>query len=63
MFNEMKNLTSAGVGLTHYELLTFENGEMFLVMLTPEKVNGEYKIEDVVIVPNEMKEIFDNALR
>ena len=31
---------------------------MLLVMLTSEKVNGEYKIEDVVIVLSEMKERF-----
>lgn len=62
-FNEMKNLISAGTGFTHYELLTFKNGEMLLVMLTPEKVNGKYKIEDVVIVPSEMKEIFNSTKR
>lgn len=57
-FDEMKNKTTAVAGYIHYELITFENGEMLLVRLTPEKVNGEYKIEDVIIVPNEMKEIF-----
>ena len=57
-FDDMKNITTAVTGYTHYELLTFENGEMLLVRFTPEKVNGEYKIEDVIIVPNEMKEIF-----
>lgn len=57
-FDEMKNITTAGTGHTHYQLLTFGNGEMLLVMLTPEKINGEYKIEDVIIVPNEMKGIF-----
>lgn len=49
---------TAGTQYTHYELLTFENDEMLLVRLTPEKVNGEYKIEDVVIVTSKMKEIF-----
>ena len=57
-FNEMQNITTAKTEYTHYQLLTFENGEMLLVRLTPEKVNGEYKIEDITIVPNEMNEIF-----
>jgi len=58
MFNEIKNLTTAGSSYANYVLVTFENGEMLLVRLSPEKVNGEYKIEDVIIVPDEMKEMF-----
>lgn len=57
-FGDMKNITTAVTEYIHYELLTFENGEMMLVRLAPEKVNGEYKIENVIIVPNDMKEIF-----
>ena len=57
-FDEMRNITTAETGYTHYELLTFENGEMLLVRLSPEKINGEYKIEDVTIVPDKMKELY-----
>lgn len=59
-FSKLKKLTTAGTDFKHYELLTFTNGEMFLVRLTPEKVNGEYKIEDVIIVPEEMKKLFND---
>lgn len=61
-FVKMQGLTTAGTDFITYELLTFTNGEMFLVRLTPEKVNGEYKIEDVIIVPDNMKEIFKDRI-
>jgi hypothetical protein len=57
-FNELKKLTTAGMNLKHYELLTFTNGKMILIKLTPERVDGEYKIEDVIEVPDEMKSLF-----
>ena len=57
-FNKLKSLTTAGTDFKHYELLTFTNGEMFLIRLTPEKVNGEFKIEDVIRVASEMKPLF-----
>lgn len=59
-FNDMKKMITNETSFVHYELLTFTNGEMFLIRLTPEKVNGEYKIEDVIIIPNEMKEVFQD---
>ena len=40
-FDEMRNITTAKTGYTHYELLTFENGEMLLVRLSPEKIKGD----------------------
>ncbi len=57
-FNELKKLTSAGTDFKHYELLTFSNGKMVLVMLTQDKIDGEYKIQDVKEVPDEMKSLF-----
>jgi hypothetical protein len=56
-FNELKKLTTAGTDLKHYELLTFTNGKMILVELTQERTDGEYKIEDVKEVPDEMKSL------
>ena len=57
-FREMGEITTAGMGIAQYSLLTFENGEMMLVRLAPE-TKGEYKIEDVMIVPDDMKALFD----
>ncbi len=56
-FNELKKLTTAGTELKHYELLTFTNGKMILIELTQERANGEYRIEDVKEVPDEMKSL------
>lgn len=57
-FNKMNKLTTARTMYTNYEILTFTKGEMLLVRLTPVKVDGEYKMEDVIIVPEDMKSIF-----
>lgn len=46
---------SAGTSFNTYELLEFDNGKMVLLHLTP---NEKYEIQDVVIVPDELKTIF-----
>lgn len=56
-FNELRKLTTAGTGYELYELHTFSNGKMILIRLTPDKINGEYKIEDVKEVPKEIKSL------
>ena len=43
----------------NYETITFDDGEMLLVRITPDKIDGEYKIEDVTIVPEEMRDFFN----
>lgn len=58
-FDAMGELSTAGASYKNYELITFENGEMLLVRLTPMTIDGEYKIEDVMIVPDEMKSFFE----
>ncbi|AST91302.1 hypothetical protein BC6307_08435 [Sutcliffiella cohnii] len=57
-FSEFTNLTTAGANYKKYELVTFENGEMLLVRLTPENEDNKYEIEDVIVVPEEMKVLF-----
>lgn len=56
-FNEFKKLTTAGTDFKHYELLTFSNGKMILIMLTQDKINGEYKIQDVKEVTDDLKSL------
>lgn len=57
-FESMRRLITAGAEYTSYQLIRFSNGEMLLVKLTQEKINGEYRIEDIVVVPDDMKKIF-----
>ena len=61
-FKELKDITTAGAGYKRYELVTFENGEMLLVRLglTPPNENNEIEIEDVIVVPDDMKELFND---
>lgn len=58
-FVEMANRVTEGASYSHYELIKFTNGEMLLVLMTQEKVNGKYKVEDVIPVSEEMKKIFE----
>jgi hypothetical protein len=57
-FKELQYIPTAVTDFKRYELLTFENGQMLLVKLTPPDNNKEIKIEDVIVVPDEMKELF-----
>jgi hypothetical protein len=57
-FNEFNNITTAGSSHRLYDIITFQNGEMLLVRLTPEKINREYQVEDVIRIPDEMKQFF-----
>lgn len=58
-FKELKDITTARAGYTRYELVTFDNGEMLLVRLTAADGNNEIEIEDVIVVPEDMKELFN----
>ncbi|MEH7239494.1 hypothetical protein [Bacillus sp. JJ1562] len=59
-FKELKNISTARAGYIRYELVNFENGEMLLVRLAPPDGNNEIEIEDVIIVPDGMKELFND---
>lgn len=56
----MKKFTTPGADYKNYELITFTNGKMLLINLTPENENGEYKIQDVIEVPDNMKSLFSS---
>ncbi|WP_147393789.1 hypothetical protein [Ammoniphilus oxalaticus] len=58
-FQRFGEITTAGAGYQTYELLTFENGEMLLVAFLPSSgEEGQYKIVNVQIVPEEMNPFF-----
>lgn len=59
-FEQLRDITTAGADYTNYELLTFGNGKMLLVRLSPANDDNEIEIEDVIIVPDEMKELFND---
>lgn len=56
----MKKFTTPGADYKNYGLITFSNGKMLLIYFTPEKTDGEYKIQDVIEVPDNMKTLFSN---
>jgi hypothetical protein len=55
---EFSKLSAAGFDSSLYGLITYSNGEMLLVKFAPEKVDGEYKVQDVIKVPEDMKGLF-----
>ncbi len=52
---KVNEMMSSGSSFKTYQLLEFTNGEMVLLNLTP---NKEYEIQNVTIVPDEMKSVF-----
>lgn len=58
-FVEMEDIITDSAAYSHYELIKFTNGEMLLVLMTQEKENGKYKVEDVFPVSEDMKKIFE----
>ena len=61
-FDKLAKITTEASEYKHYELIKFTNGEMFLVLITQDKLNGEYKVEDIKRVPDEMKSLFETKL-
>ena len=56
--NKVKGLLTSGVGHETYELLKFDNGEMILVEFSTMPEDGEFKVQGIKIIPDEMKEFF-----
>jgi hypothetical protein len=60
-FQTMKDLTTSRTEYRNYEFVRFDNDTMMLIRLTPEKDrNGKYYIEDVKIIPKELKSLFES---
>lgn len=57
-FDEVKGLITSKASHEAYELLKFENGEMVLVEFASIPEKGEFKIQGIKIVPDEMKDFF-----
>jgi hypothetical protein len=55
---ELSNLATAGSETRTYGFIQFDNGEMLLLDVV--KGKDSYKIQDIFIVPEEMKSLFQN---
>lgn len=58
-FNEYTSLITQQSDVELYEVIKYRNDEMFLVNFAPAKIDGEYKIENVVRIPKEMRKLFE----
>ena len=57
-FLEVKSLLTSNSSHKTYELVKFDNGEMILVEFATTPQNGEYKVQGIKIIPDEMKDFF-----
>jgi uncharacterized membrane protein YvbJ len=55
---EVHELMTSGTSYKTYQLLEFDNGELVLLNLHNNTPDRKFKIQDVVIVPDEFKSIF-----
>jgi len=57
-FIEIKSVLTSKTSHKTYELLKFDNGQMILIEFAPIPQNGEYMVEGIKIVPDELKDFF-----
>ena len=57
-FTEVKSLLTSNSSHKTYELVKFDNGEMILVEFATTPQNGEYKVQGIKIIPDDMKDFF-----
>lgn len=64
LFQQIKEIkgSSSATDFKSYTLLSFENGEMVLVNLTPNR-KGKKEIQDVIFVPDDVKNLFLEHLK
>jgi hydrogenase maturation factor len=55
---KVNEIMTSGTSYKSYQLLEFDNGEMVLLNLHNNTPDSKYKIQDVVIVPDELKVAF-----
>lgn len=58
MYKKFSNLSTEASMITTYEVIEYSNGEMLLVRLNQKEGKGDYKVEDVVRIPEDMKKLF-----
>ena len=57
-FTKVKSLLTSNSSHKTYELVKFDNGEMILVEFATTPQNGEYKVQGIKIIPDDMKDFF-----
>ncbi|WP_442600760.1 hypothetical protein [Paenibacillus sp. KN14-4R] len=60
MFRALKEIEDPSADYKSYTLITLGNGRMLLVNHTPGK---DYKIQDIVIVPEDLKILFEDEIK
>ena len=58
-FIKLKDISTAGSSHSLYDIITFENGEMLLIKLSSVEIDGKYKVEEVLQIPEEFKSLFN----
>lgn len=58
-FSRLMNLSTSGTTSGNYLVIKNSNNEVFLIEITPTPFNGEYKIINFTVVPDEMKKLFN----
>lgn len=57
-FEELKGIYEEPYRLENFEVITFANGEVLLVLLSPKDENNKVLIRKIIHVPEEYKQIF-----
>lgn len=61
-FETLVELSEVGAGLSTFEVIEFSNGEVLLIRIAEDFEKDKYNVEDVIVVPDNMKYIFHTSL-
>ncbi|OPA73671.1 hypothetical protein BVG16_26590 [Paenibacillus selenitireducens] len=61
-FKELSKITTAGTEYRTYSYIKMENGKVLLLEIIKDIPSEDYKVQRVIEVPEEIKNIFDNNL-
>lgn len=62
-FSQIKGIATPNAGIDNFTTLSFDNGEMVIIHLTPvPNEKGEVLIQSIVKVPEEMKAFIRDAI-
>lgn len=59
-FEKISDISTAAWGEESYQLIKFSNGEMLMIYLSPSKINGKLYIQDIKMVPDDLKDFFEH---
>ena len=62
MYDQLKSISSNGASLMTTELIRYQNGQVLLVNFYSEPVNGEYKIVDIIVIPEDVGDVLSKYI-